>query len=251
VIITSLVTLWLIARRQLAAETVPRPAARADAMRKLTAAAAPAGSEVRQATDPCCEAVAQLGSGHALTRICGVYTLERLAQDNPNQRQTIVNVLCAYLRRPFNLHYQRFDQRIPARSELNVSELQVRLTAQHLFARHLRIEDDPHDPATKFWPDIDIDLTGAHLVDFDFSACHIRTSRFTKARFTGDALFHEVHCSGEAWFDDARFDGDAWFTAAEFAGTAHFDRAMFASSTIFDEAKFAAGATFCGAQFNG
>jgi hypothetical protein len=29
--------------------------------------------------------------------------LERLAQDNPGHRQTIVNVVCAYLRMPFAL----------------------------------------------------------------------------------------------------------------------------------------------------
>ncbi|MDP9866447.1 hypothetical protein J2S55_005713 [Streptosporangium brasiliense] len=34
-------------------------------------------------------------------RLAGLYALERLAQDNPGHRQTIVNVICAYLRMPY------------------------------------------------------------------------------------------------------------------------------------------------------
>ena len=48
------------------------------------------------------EAVAQLVSDEAPVRFGGLYALERLAQDSPAHRQTIVNVICAYLRRPFS-----------------------------------------------------------------------------------------------------------------------------------------------------
>ena len=48
------------------------------------------------------KAVEQLGSDKALVRFAGLYALERLAQDNPAYRQTIVNVICAYLRMPFS-----------------------------------------------------------------------------------------------------------------------------------------------------
>ena len=48
------------------------------------------------------KAVEQLGSDKAPVRLGGLYALERLAQDNPAQHQTIVNVICAYLRMPFS-----------------------------------------------------------------------------------------------------------------------------------------------------
>ena len=48
------------------------------------------------------KAVEQLGSDEAQVRFGGLYALERLAQDNPAHRQTIVNVICAYLRMPFS-----------------------------------------------------------------------------------------------------------------------------------------------------
>jgi hypothetical protein len=43
------------------------------------------------------KAVEQLGHEKAPVRLGGLYALERLAQDNMEQRQTIVDVVCAYL----------------------------------------------------------------------------------------------------------------------------------------------------------
>src|ERR671921_32361 len=54
----------------------------------------------RQAADLYTKAVEQLGCADAAVRLGGLYALERVAQANPSQRQTIVNVLCAYLRMP-------------------------------------------------------------------------------------------------------------------------------------------------------
>ena len=51
-------------------------------------------------------AVEQLGSEKAQVRFGGLHALERLAQDNPAHRQTIVNVICSYLRMPFSLRRQ-------------------------------------------------------------------------------------------------------------------------------------------------
>ncbi len=55
-------------------------------------------SIARRITDLYTKAVEQLGSEKAPVRLGGLYALERLAQDHVEQRQTIVNVLCAYLR---------------------------------------------------------------------------------------------------------------------------------------------------------
>ncbi|MGV9774920.1 hypothetical protein ACWDS7_23200, partial [Streptosporangium sp. NPDC003464] len=55
----------------------------------------------RRVTDLYTKAVEQLGSDKAAVRLGGLYALERLAQDNPGHRQTIVNVICAYLRMPY------------------------------------------------------------------------------------------------------------------------------------------------------
>ncbi len=67
------------------------------------AAATERDAEARRITDLYTKAADQLGSDKAPVRLAGLYALERLAQDNPGQRQTIVNLLCAYLRMPFDL----------------------------------------------------------------------------------------------------------------------------------------------------
>lgn len=52
----------------------------------------------RRITELYTKAVEQFGSDKAPVRLGGLYALERLAQDDPAQRQTIVIVICAYLR---------------------------------------------------------------------------------------------------------------------------------------------------------
>jgi hypothetical protein len=82
---------------------------------------------------------------------------------NLDQRQTIVDVICAYLRMPYSPPAdQPPAEDAPAeahtRYEQRRQELQVRLTAQRILGAHLR----PKARET-FWTGIDLDLTGAHL----------------------------------------------------------------------------------------
>jgi hypothetical protein len=87
------VALWLTARRQRTSELTLKQAYAAHA-------ATVADAEARRITDLYGKAADQLGAAQAPVRLAGLYALERLAQDNPAQRQTIVDLLCAYLRMP-------------------------------------------------------------------------------------------------------------------------------------------------------
>jgi hypothetical protein len=58
-------------------------------------------SEQGQVTDRYTRAVEQLGHEKAPVRLGALYSLEHLAQDNPEYRQTVVDVVCAYLRMPY------------------------------------------------------------------------------------------------------------------------------------------------------
>jgi glycerol uptake facilitator-like aquaporin len=55
----------------------------------------------RQVTETYTKAVEQLGHDEAPVRLGALYSLVSLAQDNPPRRQTVVDVLCAYLRMPY------------------------------------------------------------------------------------------------------------------------------------------------------
>jgi hypothetical protein len=227
----------------------------------------------RRITELYAKAVEQLGSDKAPVRLGGLYALERLAQDNPAHRQTIVNVICAYLRMPFSVTALTSDP-VPDASEdpeegtqletasggdaavgreglydrgPELQERQVRLTAQRILAEHLR-DDRAKDrrstdsPDPRFWPSIRLDLAGATLIDFRLENGVIADADFTAATFSGDA-----------WFGGAAFTGHAAavFRGATFGRFALFDKATFTSGAVFDEAAFTEGALFSEATFTG
>ena len=209
----------------------------------------------RRITELYTRAVEQLGSDKAPVRPGGLYALERLAQDNSAQRQTIVNVVCAYLRMPFssmapNTKAQHVAVEDEEKLEIGDSwqqERQVRLTAQRILADHLRDEragdassDDP--PGPRFWPGIRLDLTGATLIDFDLDKGVVDGADFGGATFSGNAWFEGATFSGDgATFSGATFSGDVWFSGATFSGDARFGGVTFSRKAWFDGATFSLG----------
>jgi uncharacterized protein YjbI with pentapeptide repeats len=237
--------LWLAARRQRTSEIALRQkdldhekVDRAHALQERMAAATEADALERRVTDLYTKAAEQLGSDKAPVRLAGMYALERLAQANADQRQTVVNVLCAYLRMPF-------EESGPA------EERQVRLTAQRILAAHA-VEGDAH------WPDLDLDLTGATLLDLDLTECVVRRLSCANARLYGETRligatiwhtsFEEAEFAGPVSFTGATFTGPALFLYARFK-SAYFDATRFVKNARFSEARFAIEASFRSTQF--
>lgn len=236
----------------------------------------------RRLTDLYVKAVEQLGSDKAAVRQGGMYALERVAQDNVAQRQTIVEVLCAYLRAPFDAarvelvrgslapgakppYRMRPNPTVnKAGAEEFLAELEVRLTAQRLLTKHLRKPDasvaDTSAAALRFWPDTDIDLRGATLVGFDFRECHVGSADFEQATFVDMAVFREVVFHDKSSFVGARFDsvlfdetsfiGRTWFFECRFRGDAYFAGARFQGGASFARCDFRAATNFSGAKFD-
>ncbi len=215
----------------------------------------------RRVTELYVRAIELVGSDNPAVRLGGLHALERLGQDNPEQRPTIVAVLCAYLRMP---------------APDDPRETEVRRTAQRMLARHLRADGDD------WWPGIALDLTGARLHDFDAAGCTLVDLDLTGAVCTGtttfagavvrgrllltaefaDAVFEDLTGDAELLLDDARFTGQVSFDRADLGGAlscrgtsfgpvsfrgatlrqpSSFDRARFAGSATFREAVFLAG----------
>ncbi len=273
VVITAfVVTTWLLAIASHAKPGTDRANSRLDAVRTGLAAGAGAGAAVglmlafrrqhhqeiatdltnrdateRRITELYTKAVEQLGNDKAPVRLGGLYALERLAQDNPAQRQTIVNVICAYLRMPFSrvapagkpeAEAAEAPEAPTAETEASTAapgdtwqqERQVRLTAQRILGDHLRDERAEDDrsadpPGPRFWPGIRLDLTGATLIDFSFHRVVTADARFVGVTFTGTAQFYGATFGG-AWFHGATFAGDASFSRATFAGPVASHRAV-------------------------
>lgn len=98
--IIALVTAY---RRQRIAETANQLAERAQVHAEWVAQGNAHDASERRVTDLYGQAVEQLGHATAAVRLGGLYSLERLAQDHHRHRQTVADVVCAYLRMPFQL----------------------------------------------------------------------------------------------------------------------------------------------------
>jgi hypothetical protein len=250
----------------------------------------------RRITELYAKAVEQLGSDKAPVRLGGLHALERLAHDNISHRGTIVDVLCAYLRMPYTPNLRQIPRHTPElpdfygtwpdfpppaqqadreEFERREQELQVRQTAQRILASHLRPDRDAtaQQPRnSKFWPDIDLDLTGAYLVDFSLGHCEVATLKCNTTTFAGESVFrglvsHLTLIQGARFiggpasdtfmadFRGARFTFDAWFSSTAFAGQPRFHEDEFFSGACFGgEASFTGvifnnGARFDGASF--
>ncbi|GLZ39753.1 pentapeptide repeat-containing protein [Actinokineospora sp. NBRC 105648] len=139
-----------------------------------------------------------------------VYALERLGQADPTLRGRVVEELCAYLRSTARDH---------------------RDVVHGVLVHHLS-PVDPHEPVAWFWPDIDLDLSGAHLPDFALQACTIRRATFRAAVFTGRTSFRRCVFRAEADFSESAFRGSADFSDAIFAGPVSFAGTTFTAQPI-------------------
>ena len=166
----------------------------------------------RRATELYTKAADQLGSDKAPVRLAGLYSLERLAQDNQSQRQTIVNVICAYLQMPYtppgttpvepsaddgessdegaaaedekraDQERERYEKRLQEH-EKGAQEQRVRTTAQRILHRHIsRMADE-----TIFWK-TSIDLSGANLAGALLAEAALWGANLDEANLTGAFL---------------------------------------------------------------
>src|ERR1035441_2233028 len=136
-------------------------------------------------------------------RLAGLYAMAGLAEDWEENRQTCVDVLCAYLRMPYE---QGPGDNAPIANQLAfVANREVRHTVIRVIAAHLR----PNAPTS--WEGLDLDFTG---VTFD-------GGNFSGSRFSGgDVTFYGASFSGdEVIFDEAEFSGGTvCFNGAKFSG---------------------------------
>ncbi|MFI7122645.1 pentapeptide repeat-containing protein [Amycolatopsis sp. NPDC049868] len=258
------VALYLAWRRQHSTEA-------ALSQQERTADDARADAVERRITELYLKAAELLGSDKAPVRLSGLYALERLAHDNESQRQTIVNVLCAYLRMPYEASESLPDDADAEQREQHralIQEREVRLTAQRLLSDHLKPGRD-----IAYWGRLDLDLAGAHLINFNLddaligtgifrNATFVGRTDFTRAvfgghtdlmgaRFTGKALFVRTTFTKGAWLNNAIFNGAATFASAAFKERADFREATFSQSAKFTEIVFAQIAAFGKATFGG
>ncbi len=207
----------------------------------------------------------QLGAAAPPERIAGVYAMAALADDYADRRQQCVDVLCGYLRLPWDPDLDDLaatsttvtdtaadgttiaQTTTPARRP---HDAQVRDTILAVIAAHTRELDAP----TR-WTDLDFDLRGTHFRNAHLSGCHFAGPvNFAEATFSGkNTTFDGATFSGSASFDDVTFSGETtWFARVRFLGSVSFARATFSGQTNwFNDSTFSGSASFDDVTFSG
>ncbi|HEY3477574.1 MAG TPA: hypothetical protein VGL02_01630 [Streptomyces sp.] len=190
------------------------------------------------------KAVELLGNNADQVRVGAMHALAGLARTRPDvYAQTVLDVLCAYLRLPF--HHADFGDTVedPAAAD---REQQVRRTAQQLLQSLLGDVDEPDSPAYA------LDLSGARLDRFSLSrkriawlgAQHaeiINGARFVGTAFGRSAFFTHASVRGPLVFERTKFGGGTGFRDFTAPDEVTFLDVEFAQPPDFGEASFPAG----------
>ncbi|MFF0458705.1 pentapeptide repeat-containing protein [Nocardia africana] len=208
-------------------------------------------------------AAAQLGATDVAVRLAGVYAMAGVADESDGlQRQQCIDVLCGYLRLPYDPELGRSHQsklvvkhhRATADGtqaddqerhlEYRQNDSEVRKTILRVIADRLRSNTGDGWSASNF------DFRTAHLEDAD-----LRYTKFTgaalfdRAMFTGETLFIGATFAGSVQFNNTTFSGETVFNNAKFASDAHFNVATFSGTAWFVDATFSGAALFADATF--
>ena len=203
------------------------------------------------------DAINQLGSDKASTRIAGVYALTDIADTyRGGYRQRVVDILCGYLRSDRETYPLGEDGKpatgLPRSGDADKA---VESTILSMFVAHLKKgpRDENGDVTLRqqvrndqLWCDCSFDLHGAtfhedvrligttfeHGLNFQGTKFE-RGANFSGAHFTGGASFSGAHFTGDASFSGAHFTADADFLMAHFTGGANFVMAEFRTSAVF------------------
>ena len=198
-------------------------------------------------------AAGQLGSDKpAAVRLAGVYAMAGLADDWEDNRQTCVDVLCGYLRMPYEPNP---GQEAPAPERLAFwASRQVRHTVIRVITAHLKPD------AAVSWQGLKLDFTDVVFDGGDFRGAVFSGGEvlFDRAEFFGGApvdFGSVVFSGGTVRFDGAKFSGGhVNFGRAVFSGgEVRFVRAVFSGGMVrFGDAEFTGGTVlFGGTVFSG
>ncbi|MEU3627758.1 hypothetical protein BS329_05785 [Amycolatopsis coloradensis] len=211
------------------------------------------------------KAVELLGHDADQVRVGALHALAGLARGRAVYTQTVLDILCSYLRRPFDHpryegEAKRPENKLPKPGDAEQErELQVRQTAQRLIGELLPAADSEGTPG------YDLDLTGAVLEYFDLSERKIGKlllrygGLYSSTNLSGCVFLGPVYLTGAGTADkkkigffrcdEAKFEHRAWFSGVQFSEDAEFRGTVFAGETSFKDSVFAKTAEFGDAEF--
>lgn len=213
----------------------------------------------RVADERFARAVELLGHEADQVRVGALHALTGLARSRPSLTQTVLDVLCAYLRRPFD-HPDHVQVRTrkrprwePEMERAADRELQVRRAAQRLIGELVPDRDGAVRAP-------DLDLTAAVLDYLNLSgktlgrlqlrdAALYGTTRLGSADITGEVTLTRTACYGKVDCADTVFRGQGNFYHLAAHGSVTFERAHFHQGVVFLAAKFHGTVNLAGCIF--
>lgn len=221
------------------------------------------------------KAVELLDSAHSYTRLGAVHALVALAdeyltdqalqaEEKHAEGQRIVDVLCAYIRSPFELafRYDELSQDKPNphgsyrenhqdfymhRAEL-LAEAKVRQRALQEIHRRLRHfpQGDRRNYVEGSWSGFEYDFSNSvffYPVDMkdswyqnsvDFSGC----TYYASAEFSGSTYERNAYFCDSTYYDWVFFNNSAYFGEVQWNGSTYHDSARFSWSVYYGEVSF-------------
>ena len=221
------------------------------------------------------KAVEFLDSAHSYTRLGAVHTLVALtdeyltdqalqAEEKHTEGQRIVDVLCAYIRAPFELAFRydelSQDKPIPHGSyRKNYQEFSVhraellaeaKVRQQALQEIHRRLRHFPQGDRRSYvegpWSGFEYDFSNSvffYPVDMkdswyqnsvDFSGC----TYYDSADFSGSTYERSAYFCDSTYYDWVFFNNSTYFGEAQWSGSTYHDSARFSWSVYYGEVSF-------------
>ncbi|THV37758.1 pentapeptide repeat-containing protein [Glycomyces buryatensis] len=225
--------------------------------------AAEAREESKLFAEQFAAAADQLSSEQAANRLGGVYAMASLADDWDHGRQKCVNVLCAYLRMPYDPPH--LPENATAEQALDYKHARQERQVRHAIFDAIgeRLRTEPVEGRT--WHHCNFDFSGATIDGGDLHKAvfagpvSFRKAQFPEgllfargAKFLDGILFGGVVINGGAIsLFEAEFSDLAQFADMEVtAGSLNFSGAIFRGFTTFRYTRFAGGEVGFGMQFD-
>lgn len=209
------------------------------------------------------KAVEQLTNEKAAVRLGGVYTLIELIDewlndenldesDSLQKGQTIVNILCSYIRSPFQLAINKnilLADTAPANYVGDFAADQITLREEQNVRRTIFVEMSNRSNASgkdksgedtvtaDAWSNFDFDFSRAPIF-YPLNNLTIEKANFSSAKFYGSADLREVTFTQNADFREAIFTRDANFKNATFDRYVNFSGSTFIQNVNFIWARF-------------
>lgn len=188
--------------------------------------------------------------------------LEKLKKKAKKEAQTIINILCKYIRTMPGKFTEKDLKDISNLSTADQNKLKNESEVRRLIFSEMSdrsnkdtFENEKLSTAPSLWSELDFDFSRAPIF-YPLNTLKIEKGVFTSAKFYGNADFSGSTFIGDAAFNGAQFTKEAIFNEVTFNGKADFStqgdvKTTFGGKATFNGAQFIQDAYFNEVTFNG